>query len=128
LRLDCRCYLVGHCGVTKQLELFAAARKRGRSNFEPLCSLSRADPGLVFADERGDVLDLDLVSKAFAKLAHEAKIKTRGISLHSLRHCAATMALQSGADVRTVSALLGHPWPPLSQAQARAVGCESGRD
>ena len=97
------------------------------------------------------MLDLDLVSKAFAKLAREAKIKARGVSLHPLRHCAATMALQSGADVRTVSALLGHASPSttlnvyghvvagaqeratnalgeaLSQAQARAVGGESGR-
>jgi integrase len=107
------------------------------------------DRGLVFADKLGGVLDLDLASKAFAKLAREAGLKVRGVSLHSLRHCAATMALQGGADVRTVAALLGHASPSttlnvygyvvagaqeravkslgeaLSQAQARAIGGES---
>ncbi len=69
------------------------------------------DRGLVFADELGGVLDLDMVSKTFAKLAHSIGVKARGISLHSLRHGAATMAFNGGADVRTVSSLLGHASP-----------------
>ena len=109
------------------------------------------DRGFVFADEIGGMLDLDAVSKTFSKLAVLARVKARGVSLHSLRHCAATMALQGGSDVRTVSALLGHASPSttlnvyghvvagaqeravdslgdaLTQAQARAAGGESGR-
>jgi len=57
------------------------------------------------------VLNLDTVSKTFAKLAQSIGVKARGISLHSLRRGAATTALQSGADIRTVSALLGHALP-----------------
>lgn len=90
-----------------------------------------------------------MVSKTFAKLARSVGFKARGVSLHSLRHCAATMALHSGADVRTVSALLGHASPSttlnvyghvvagarelavaaigeaLDEAQAKAMGGES---
>lgn len=97
------------------------------------------------------MLDLDAVSKAFARLARQVGIKTKGVSLHSPRHCAATTALQGGADVRTVAALLGHASPSttlnvyghvvagaqeravaaigdaFSVAQAAAVGGESGR-
>ncbi len=69
------------------------------------------DQGLVFADELGGVLDLDMVSMSFAKAAKAVGVKSRGVSLHSLRHCAATTALQNGADVRTVAALLGHASP-----------------
>jgi site-specific recombinase XerD len=65
----------------------------------------------VFANELGGVLNLDMVSKTFAKLARSIGVKARGISLHSLRHCAASMALTGGADVRTVSSLLGHASP-----------------
>jgi integrase len=107
------------------------------------------DRGLVFADKLGGMLDLDVVSKAFSKLATSVGVKARGVSLHSLRHCAATVALQGGADVRTVSALLGHASPSttlnvyahvvagaqervvkalgeaLRDAQARAIGRES---
>lgn len=109
------------------------------------------DNGFVFADAIGGMLDLDLVSKTFAKLARQIGIKAKGVSLHSLRHCAATMALQTGADVRTVAALLGHASPSttlnvyghvvagaqeravvaigdaFSVAQAAAVGGESRR-
>ena len=54
---------------------------------------------------------MDLVSKFFARLARRVGVKANGISLHSLRHGAATLALQGGTDVRTVAASLGHASP-----------------
>ena len=66
------------------------------------------ESGLVFTDERGGMLDLDAVTKAFSTLAAKAGIKAKGVTLHSLRHFAATEAIVAGSDVRTVAALLGH--------------------
>ena len=65
----------------------------------------------MFADEVGGMIDRDMVSKTFAKLASSIGLKAHGISLHSLRHCAATTALRTGAYVRAVSVLLGHASP-----------------
>jgi integrase len=85
---------------------------------------------LVFADDHGKPLDLDKVSKAFAALASSLGIKTKGISLHSFRHFAASQAIVAGNDVRTVAALLGHASPSttlnvyghvVAGAQERAV-------
>jgi integrase len=66
------------------------------------------ESGFVFTNELGRMLDLDAVSKAFSAAATKAGVKAKGYSLHSLRHFGATQALVSGADVRTVAALLGH--------------------
>lgn len=65
----------------------------------------------VFADDHGKPLDLDRVSKAFSAIASSLGIKSKGVSLHSLRHFGATQALVAGNDVRTVAALLGHASP-----------------
>jgi integrase len=66
------------------------------------------DQGLVFAGELGAILDLDAVSKAFAKIAKALGIKAKGISLHSLRHFVGSQSITGGSDVRTVAELLGH--------------------
>jgi len=63
--------------------------------------------GLIFTNKLGGTLDLDAVSKASSTLAAKTGIKAKGISLHSLRHFAATEAIVAG-KVRTVAALLGH--------------------
>jgi integrase len=73
------------------------------------------DQSLVFADEVGGMLDLDTISKEFSSLARAARIKTKGISLHSCRHFSATQALVAGNDVRTVAALLGHADPGVTR-------------
>lgn len=65
--------------------------------------IGRSESGTGARPRRGE--------QAFSKLAVSAGIKARRISLHSLRHCEATMALEGGSDVRTVSALLGHASP-----------------
>lgn len=80
------------------------------------------DEGYVFANARGGPNKLNASTKAFKKVASEAKLL--GITLHSLRHTAATWALAGGTDVRTTAALLGHH---NQRAQARGVVGENRR-
>lgn len=64
---------------------------------------------LVFADPFGQAWNPGSISNAFDRLARDAKLSTT--RLHDVRHSAATWLLQSGIDVRTVAAVLGHSTP-----------------
>ena len=65
----------------------ALRSRRAAQNQDRLLSRGTyQENGSVFADEVGRMLDLDVVSKVFAKLARQIGIKTKGVSLHSLRH------------------------------------------
>lgn len=64
------------------------------------------DHGLVFCREDGDPLRLDAVSKRFRELAAEAGAPA--LTLHGLRHGAASLMLAAGVDVAIVSKRLGH--------------------
>ncbi|HEY6326591.1 MAG TPA: site-specific integrase [Candidatus Cybelea sp.] len=64
---------------------------------------------LVFADPFGRPWNPSSISNAFVRLARETKLPTQ--RLHDVRHSAATWLLQSGIDVRTVAAVLGHSTP-----------------
>lgn len=61
---------------------------------------------LVFCKEDGTPLCPVAFSRTFKRLAERAGIKD--FSLHGLRHTAATMLLEKGIDLKTVSATLGH--------------------
>jgi integrase len=67
------------------------------------------DQGLVFADQAGRPMKLDAPTKAFTAAARRLGIS--GVTLHSCRHGFATWALADGADLRSVSAVLGHSAP-----------------
>ncbi len=67
------------------------------------------DGRFVFADELGEPMGPDALTKAFARFASKAGISSA--RLHDLRHSAATWALANGSDVRTVAAMLGHSAP-----------------
>jgi integrase len=64
---------------------------------------------LVFADPLGQPWNPGSISNAFDRLARDVKVSTT--RLHDVRHSAATWLLQSGVDVRTVAAVLGHSSP-----------------
>jgi integrase len=64
---------------------------------------------LIFADNFGRPWNPGSISNAFDRLARDAKLSTT--RLHDARHSAATWLLQSGIDVRTVAAVLGHSTP-----------------
>jgi integrase len=59
----------------------------------------------VFANADGGPLDLDAFGKRFRRVAVHAGL---GASLHGLRHGFATIHLQAGTDLKTVSESLGH--------------------
>lgn len=62
--------------------------------------------GLIFTDPLGEPLRPDSFSQMFDRTV--AKLDLPRIRLHDLRHSAASLMLQSGANVKTVSERLGH--------------------
>lgn len=64
------------------------------------------DQGLVFASAMGSPLDAAWVSREFGKAL--AQTGTRAVRMHDLRHGAASMLIEGGVDLATVSAILGH--------------------
>jgi integrase len=64
------------------------------------------DADLVFCREDGACIWPGTVTKRFGALAAEAGLPS--IRLHDLRHSAASVALASGVDLKTVSSRLGH--------------------
>jgi integrase len=65
-----------------------------------------AESGLVFTRENGAALHPEYVTRHFERLARDAGLPP--IRLHDLRHGAAPLALAGGADLKTVSEMLGH--------------------
>ncbi|MGZ5357214.1 MAG: site-specific integrase, partial [Solirubrobacterales bacterium] len=65
-----------------------------------------APDGLIFTDPLGEPLKPDSFSQMFTRQV--AKLDLPRIRLHDLRHSAASLMLQSGANVKTVSERLGH--------------------
>jgi integrase len=64
------------------------------------------ETGLVFTREDGTALHPEYVTRHFQRLTRDAGLPP--IRLHDLRHGAATLALAGGADLKTVSEMLGH--------------------
>lgn len=64
------------------------------------------DQGLVFATEAGSPLDGPWVSRQF--MLALARAKMRRVRLHDLRHGTASLLIEAGVDLATVSAILGH--------------------
>lgn len=64
------------------------------------------DPEFVCTDEKGDVVDLKLVSSKFTSLCEE--LGFQGITLHSFRHFFATTLIREGANLVEISKALGH--------------------
>ncbi|MDH2425725.1 site-specific integrase [Sphaerisporangium sp. TRM90804] len=89
------------------------------------------DSGRLFTQENGSPLREEYVSERFAAIARAAGLPP--IRFHDLRHCAATIMLAAGVDMKVVSAELGHSryaftadvyaavLPQLAQAAAEAT-------
>ena len=66
------------------------------------------DDGRVFQRPLGGQISPRQASQGFRSIRDRLGMS---VSLHSLRHTAATMLIGGGVDVRTVSAILGHSSP-----------------
>lgn len=64
------------------------------------------DQGLVFATAAGSPLDGPWVSRQF--MLTLARAGTRRVRLHDLRHGTASLLIEAGVDLATISAILGH--------------------
>ncbi|MFD0883707.1 tyrosine-type recombinase/integrase [Streptosporangium algeriense] len=64
------------------------------------------DTGLIYTAENGSALREEYVSERFAAIVKAAELPP--IRFHDLRHCAASMMLVAGVDMKVVSATLGH--------------------
>ena len=61
---------------------------------------------LVFINSDGCHLTNPTIRKHFKDVAH--KIKLDNLRFHDLRHTFATLSLQNGTDIKTVSDMMGH--------------------
>jgi integrase len=94
----------------------ALAAHRDRQTFaRQMLGEAYDDQGLVFASEIGTPLDPDNVSKRFKRALKAAGLPSE-TRLHDLRHGAATMLLEAGETVPTVSEYLGHASPAVTMA------------
>jgi integrase len=79
------------------------------------------DKGIVFASERGTKLNPGNVTRSFKRALRRASLPLT-TRLHDLRHGVATMLLEDGETVPTVSEYLGHASPAVTmQVYAHAV-------
>ena len=85
----------------------ALTAHRERQRFERKWAGSRwQEHSLVFTTTIGTPLDSANVTHNFQKTLSDAKIRKQ--RFHDLRHCAATLMLTQGADLRTIMDVLGH--------------------
>lgn len=61
---------------------------------------------MVFTTENGNYIDRSRLNTQFRNFVKDTDFDF--ITLHSLRHCNATLLINSGIDLKIVSELLGH--------------------
>lgn len=75
---------------------------------EPLVRSRSADAWLFTAPHGGVLSISNWNRRVFAPAVRDAGLAQRGLTPHSLRHTAASLAIASGADVKVVQNMLGH--------------------
>jgi integrase len=96
--------------------------KAQRAKWQLAAGPAWPDTGLFFVRRDGRAWHPASVSQRFRRL-----IKRGGfppIRLHDLRHCAATVALEAGIDIKVVSEQLGHSTTTLTRDTYQSVSKE----
>lgn len=110
------------------LEIRQAKGKKDRLSLIPAklsaelqeLSVGRDKAGLLFASERGGVLNTRTAQQIFYNALRLARIK-KTASFHSLRHSFATHMIEGGTDIRFVQELLGHENIRTTQGYTRVA-------
>jgi integrase/recombinase XerD len=77
---------------------------------------------LLFPGQDGkQALNATVIQRAFAQAKLRARI-TKPVSFHSLRHSFASHLMESGVNVRTIQALLGHSSLGTTQRYTHVAG------
>lgn len=110
------------------LEIRQAKGKKDRLSLIPaklsvelqeMC-VGRDKEDLVFASERGGILNTRTAQQIFYNALRLARIK-KTASFHSLRHSFATHMIEGGTDIRFVQELLGHENIRTTQGYTRVA-------
>ena len=72
--------------------------------------ITTCSEGLIFTTSSGNAINYDNFRKCFINMQRQAGAK-KSITLHALRHMAATNMVNSGVDIKTVQCILGHTDP-----------------
>ena len=86
-------------------EIFIEQKKHNDEKLKNLGKLYKY-PEMVFTSESGNYVDRSGLNTQFRRFVKGTDFDF--ISLHSLRHCNATLLINSGIDLKIVSELLGH--------------------
>jgi integrase len=73
-----------------------------------------ADVGYLLADELGRPIHPDTLSRRFDALVTKSQLPR--LTIHGLRHTAATLMLSDGVPTKIVSEMLGHSSPVITLA------------
>lgn len=106
----------------------ALARQRTRQDAERIAAGSawQDRAGVIFTDSVGRPMSPGLVSHAFTRARERLALPS--VSLHALRHSAATLMLAEGVPLAVISELLGHAGIAITASHYAAVVPELRRE
>ena len=84
---------------------------------------NKNDSPFIFYSTTGTVLMKRNIYRAFKNIMQKANIKTH-LTIHSMRHSFATRLLEKGANIKTVSELLGHKSIQITLDTYSHVSCD----